>query len=108
MIEIEGAFFFGSASQLLDRVDQVIGTRVVVFDCSRVPFMDLSAQFALEEMIEGLHAQSIAARVVVPAEIHAQLLRLGAPQLPAAILHDELETALAEARRLAAARPQPG
>ena len=108
VIEIEGAFFFGSASQLLDRVDQVIGTRVAVFDCSRVPFMDLSAQFALEEMIEGLHAQSIAARVVVPTEIHAQLLRLGAPQLPAAILHDELETALAEARRLAAARPQPG
>ncbi|TXH91476.1 SulP family inorganic anion transporter [Thauera aminoaromatica] len=108
VIEIEGAFFFGSASQLLDRVDQVIGTRVVVFDCSRVPFMDLSAQFALEEMIEGLQAQSIAARVVVPPEIHAQLLRLGAPQLPAAILHDELDAALAAARRLAAARPQPG
>ena len=101
VIEIEGAFFFGSASQLLDRVDQVIGTRVVVFDCSRVPFMDLSAQFALEEMIEGLHAQSIAARVVVPPEIHAQLLRLGAPQLPAAILRDDLDRALAEAREMA-------
>jgi SulP family sulfate permease len=105
VIEIDGAFFFGSASQLLDRVDQVIGTRVAVFDCSRVPFMDLSAQFALEEMIEGLKAQSIAALVVVPPAIQAQLLRLRAPHLPAAILRHDLEAALAEARGLVA---QPG
>lgn len=102
LIEIDGAFFFGSASQLLDRVDQVIGTRVTVFDCSRVPFMDLSAQFALEEMIERLKAQAIAALVVVPPAIHDQLLRLRAPHLPAAILRDDLEAALAEARALAA------
>lgn len=100
VIEIDGAFFFGSASQLLDRVDQVIGTRVAVFDCSRVPFMDLSAQFALEEMIERLNALSIAVRVVVPPAILAQLLRLRAPQLPADILRDDLQGALAEARRL--------
>lgn len=105
VIEIDGAFFFGSASQLLDRVDQVIGTRVAVFDCSRVPFMDLSAQFALEEMIERLKAQSIAALVVVPPVIQAQLLRLRAPHLPAAILRHDLEAALAEARGLVA---QPG
>lgn len=102
VIEIDGAFFFGSASQLLDRVDQVIGTRVAVFDCSRVPFMDLSAQFALEEMIERLKAQAIAVLVVVPPAIHAQLLRLRAPHLPAAILRDDLEKALAEARALVA------
>ena len=105
VIEIDGAFFFGSASQLLDRVDQVIGTRVAVFDCSRVPFMDLSAQFALEEMIERLKAQSIAALVVVPPAILEQLLRLRAPHLPAGILRDDLELALAEARNLVA---QPG
>ncbi|MDX9886533.1 SulP family inorganic anion transporter [Thauera sp.] len=105
VIEIDGAFFFGSASQLLDRVDQVIGTRVAVFDCSRVPFMDLSAQFALEEMIERLKAQSIAALVVVPPTIFEQLLRLRAPHLPAGLLRDDLEAALAEARGLVA---QPG
>jgi SulP family sulfate permease len=67
--------------------------------------MDLSAQFALEEMIERLSAQSIAVRVVVPPAIHQQLLRLRAPQLPAGILRDDLETALAEARSLVT---QPG
>jgi SulP family sulfate permease len=104
VIEIDGAFFFGSASQLLDRVDQVIGTRVAVFDCSRVPFMDLSAQFALEEMIERLKAQSIAALVVVPPAILEQLLRLRAPHLPGGILRADLAAALAEARGLVAAQ----
>lgn len=105
VIEIDGAFFFGSASQLLDRVDQVIGTRIAVFDCSRVPFMDLSAQFALEEMIERLKAQSIAVLVVVPPAILEQLLRLRAPHLPAEVLRDELPGALAEARKLVSGRP---
>lgn len=105
VIEIDGAFFFGSASQLLDRVDQIIGTRIAVFDCSRVPFMDLSAQFTLEEMIERLRSQDIEALVVVPPALHAQLQRLRAPQLPVEILRDDLAEALAEARARVAAQP---
>ena len=104
VIEIDGAFFFGSASQLLDRVDQVIGTRIALFDCSRVPFMDLSAQFALEEMIERLRAQDIETLVVVPTAILPQLQRLRAPCLPVAILRDDLPSALAEARQRVAAQ----
>lgn len=101
VVEVGGPFFFGSTSQLLDRVDEVIGTRAAVFDCSRVPFMDLSAQFALEDMVERLKAQSIAVFVVVPPTIHAQLLRLRAPQLPAEVLYDDLDAALQQARRAA-------
>ncbi|MDY0048196.1 MAG: SulP family inorganic anion transporter, partial [Thauera propionica] len=101
VVEVGGPFFFGSTSQLLDRVDEVIGTRAAVFDCSRVPFMDLSAQFALEDMVERLKAQSIAVFVVVPPAIHAQLLRLRAPQLPAAVLYDDLDAALQQARQAA-------
>ena len=102
VIEVGGAFFFGSTSQLLDRVDQVIGTRAAVFDCSRVPFMDLSAQFALEEMVERLKSMEIAVFVVVPPAIHTQLARLRAPHLPAEILFDDLPTALERARAAAA------
>ena len=65
-----------------------------------------SAQFALEEMIERLKAQSIAALVVVPPEIHVHLLRLRALQLPAGILRDERAAALAEARALVAQQGQ--
>ncbi len=39
-------------------------------------------------------------RVVVPPAIHAQLLRLRAPQLPVEILREDLGTTLAEARKL--------
>lgn len=102
VIEVGGPFFFGSTSQLLDRVDQVIGTRVAVFDCSRVPFMDLSAQFALEEMVERLKAQSIAVFIVVPPAIEAELMRLRAPHLPAELLRSDLDAALGEARGLVA------
>jgi len=63
--------------------------------------MDLSAQFALEDMVERLKAQSIAVFVVVPPAIHSQLLRLRAPQLPAAILYDDLDAALQQARQAA-------
>lgn len=100
VIEVGGPFFFGSTSQLLDRVDQVIGTRVAVFDCSRVPFMDLSAQFALEEMVERLKAQSIVVFIVVPPAIQTELMRLRAPHLPAELLRSDLGAALGEARGL--------
>jgi SulP family sulfate permease len=101
VLEVAGPFFFGSTSRLLDRVDQVLGTRAVVFDCSRVPFMDLSAVFTLEEMIEGLKAQDIAAFVVVPPAIRAQLAALGAPSLPEHILYDDYAPAKAAAREVA-------
>ncbi|MFN3988199.1 MAG: SulP family inorganic anion transporter [Rhodocyclaceae bacterium] len=102
VLEIDGPFFFGSTSQLLDRVDLVMGTRAVVFDCTRVPFMDLSAHFALEEMVERLRAQSIPAFVAVRPELRAQLVRLNAPYLPAAIFHDDLPAALSAARAVMA------
>lgn len=101
VLEVSGPFFFGSTSQLLDRVDQIMGTRAVVFDCSRVPFMDLSAEFALEEMIEGLKSQNISASVVVRPAIREQLAALQAPNLPKEIFHDDLESALAHAHAMA-------
>lgn len=106
VLEVAGPFFFGSTSRLIDRVDQVLGTRAVVFDCSRVPFMDLSAVFTLEEMIEGLKAQDIAAFVVVPPAIRAQLAALKAPALPERLLYDDYVAAKAAARKVADG-PQP-
>lgn len=106
VLEVRGAFFFGSASRLIDRVDHLLGTRAVVINCRRVPFMDLSAIFTLEEMVESLQAQRIAVFVVVPAHIRAQLLTLRAPSLPAEMLYEDYEPAKAAAR--AAAQDQAG
>lgn len=105
VLEVAGRFFFGSTSRLLDRVDQVLGPRAVVFDCSQVPFIDLSAVFALEQMIEGLNMQGIAAFVVVPPAIRAQLAALRAPNLPTGILFDDYAQAKAAARIVADGAP---
>ena len=101
VLEIRGAFFFGSASRLIDRVDHLLGTRAVVINCRRVPFMDLSAIFTLEEMVENLKTQEIAVFVVVPEAIRDQLLILKAPNLPAEMLYTAYEPAKAAARAAA-------
>lgn len=98
IIEIDGPFFFGSASRLLDRADQVMETGAVVFDCTRVPFMDLSAQFALEEMIERLKEIEIPAFVAVADDQYEALARLKAPHIPPSILFRDFESALSAAR----------
>ena len=51
IINIDGAFFFGSASIFEDTVSKVLDTKKVVVNCLNVPFIDISAIFALEEMI---------------------------------------------------------
>ncbi|MDO3377222.1 SulP family inorganic anion transporter [Geoalkalibacter halelectricus] len=99
LLEVDGPFFFGSTSRLLDRVDQVMGTRAVVIDCRRVPFMDLSAQFALEDMIERLKSLNIPVVVVVQGDIRKELEKLNAPHLPPELLHETLDDALLVARR---------
>ncbi len=99
VIDIDGPFFFGSASRLLDRADQVMDTAAVVFNCARVPFMDLSAQFVLEEMVSRLAERRIPSFVVVSPDQREQLLRLRAPRLPEPLLFTDFEAAMAAARR---------
>jgi len=51
IVNIDGAFFFGSASIFEDKVSQTLDTKKIVINCLNVPFIDISAIFALEEMI---------------------------------------------------------
>lgn len=104
VIEIAGPFFFGSASRLLDRADQILDTGAIVFDCSRVPFMDLSAQFVLEEMVARLEDGGIPAFVVLAPPQLDEVLRLRTPWLPARRLYAELGEALGAARQALLAR----
>lgn len=76
IINIDGAFFFGSTSQIIEQVDQAMGTKVLIFNCKAVPFLDLSALFALEEMVLKLHGQGVEVLIVVGNErIRHKLLR---------------------------------
>lgn len=51
IFSINGPFFFGSTSQIIDRTSDLIETKVLIIDCSNVSFIDLSGAYALEDMI---------------------------------------------------------
>ncbi len=77
VVDINGPFFFGSTSQVVDQVDRLLGTRVVVFNCSDVPFVDLSASFALEEMMIRLRDSGIVCLLVTGKQNRQRFLSLG-------------------------------
>lgn len=54
VLNIDGAFFFGSASFYETQVNTLLDTKKVLIDCQKVPFMDISAIFTLEETIQKL------------------------------------------------------
>lgn len=75
-VDIDGPFFFGSTSQIVGQVGEMLGTKVVIFNCTKVPFMDLSAFFALGEIILKLKEKEILPFIVVNDTIRAKLIRL--------------------------------
>lgn len=75
IVNIEGAFFFGSTSQIVEHVDKAIGTKVLIFNCKSVPFFDLSAIFALEEMVHKLHDSGVSVIMVVNEQGRQKLSR---------------------------------
>ena len=76
VVNIDGPFFFGSTSRLVGHVGAMLGTKVVIFNCLKVPFIDLSAFFALCEIILKLKENNILPFIVVNDEIKAKLIRL--------------------------------
>lgn len=64
VVTIDGPFFFGTTSQIVGKAEFLLNTKAVIFDCHKVPFVDISASFALEETIAGLKGQGIETFVV--------------------------------------------
>ena len=77
VIQIQGPFFFGSTTQVVAHFDSLLGTKVVIFNCLEVPFMDLSAVFALDEMICKLQAKGVESLIVSRERTRKKLLGLG-------------------------------
>ncbi len=59
IMHIKGIFFFGSASQLLSRLEDVMDRQCVIIDCKTIKSIDISAVFALEEIILRLKDKGI-------------------------------------------------
>jgi len=57
IVSINGPFFFGSMNRIVNKASGKLNIKVMVFNCKLVPFMDVSAIFAMEDIIENLQAQ---------------------------------------------------
>lgn len=69
IVQIQGAFFFGSVSQIIDGIDHKISdTKYVIIDVQKVQFFDLSALFALEDMIDKVNSAHLNVMIVTTKE----------------------------------------
>ncbi len=64
-ISVRGAFFFGTTTRMQSKINRLIGAQVVIINCLHVPFMDISAAFALSEMVDKLKAAGIKPILVI-------------------------------------------
>ena len=97
VVHVKGPLFFGSVSHMLDRietVDKVINTQDIIIDCRKVDFMDLTAIFALDEMVERLLQHKIRPKVVTTPTIKAQLLQINTPYLKEEIIFTNMKSAM--------------
>lgn len=82
IMHIDGTLFFGSASQMAARMNQILDYKNVIIDCSHIKSIDISAVFALEDLILTLNNKK--ARVIIifnNREVAASTLKLGLRKL---------------------------
>lgn len=65
VVHINGQFFFGSATQLVSQFDELLGTRYLILNYESDSPLDISAIFALEDIIIRLQSQKIKVIMVV-------------------------------------------
>lgn len=68
VVHIDGQFFFGSATQLISQFDEILGTKYLILDYSSENLLDISAIFALEDIIIRLQSQKVKILVVLKSD----------------------------------------
>ena len=82
IMHIDGTLFFGSASLIAARIDDVLDNKTVIIDCSNIKSMDISAVFALEDLVLTLKGKNV--RVIIifnNRNVAASALKLGLRKL---------------------------
>ena len=78
ILHIDGIFFFGSASHIIAKAEELLGVECLIVDCKNIKTMDVSAIFALEDIISRLH--DVKAEVILilnNRSLAVNLLKLG-------------------------------
>ncbi len=68
VVHITGQFFFGSATQLISKFEDVLGTKYLILNYESNDLLDISAIFALEDIIIRLKSQRIKILLVIKNE----------------------------------------
>ena len=68
VVHIDGQFFFGSATQLVAQFEEQLGTKFLILNYESGALLDISAIFALEDIIIRLQGQRIRVMLVVKNE----------------------------------------
>ena len=74
IIKIDGSLFFGTVSELDNKLDKVTSNKKVILDCKNVSFLDISAIFTLEDMIVKLKNRNIETLLVLKHAHKRQIL----------------------------------
>ncbi len=100
IVKIDGPFFFGSTSKVVDRGNELLDTRVILFDCSKIPFIDSSAVFALEDMFLTLNDKGIKVIIFADEKIISTIKNLGMTQIiPEQHLFNDKQKAIEHAKK---------
>ena len=68
VVHISGQFFFGSATQLISKFEDMLGTKYLILNYEADDLLDISAIFALEDIILRLQSQEVEIILVIKNE----------------------------------------
>ena len=68
VVHISGQFFFGSATQLISKFEDMLGTKYLILNYESDDLLDISAIFALEDIILRLKSQDVEMLLVIKNE----------------------------------------
>lgn len=92
VVHISGAFFFGSATQIISQFDEFLGTKYLILVYDGFDTLDISAIFALEDIILRLKSQHIKILMVINnKDVIAQLEQHGITNQIKGIYTSEVE-----------------
>lgn len=97
ILHIKGPLFFGSASQMLDRieaVDELLDTRQIIFDCRKIQLLDASALLMLDEAVAHYQQRKLDVELVVRPHLRNQLLEARLPHIHADLVFTHLDEAM--------------
>ncbi len=65
VVHIQGEFFFGSASQIISQFEELLGTKHIILCYDSDRRLDISAVFALEDILTRLKSQGVKVYLVL-------------------------------------------